>query len=589
MGECIGLDFGTTYSVVARLKGVERDARGEVRKYDTIEAVNLGEGGNQTSTVDSIVAVSPRDKKYYGIAARMRTAQQNYHIYKGFKMLLSEKNDKEGLQRLKENGFSGVKEPYEVTKYFLESLIDAYRSRYLSRGETIDKLVVGVPEVWFNTSINSRGKLEEIAESIVGKGKVQLESEPKLACTYFVHTYKAQTGKDYSGYILLIDYGGGTLDIAVCQVENRGNRPEVSIVFKTGAGANEQKKLGNAGMAFLETVVNNTLIKNGVREEDIELSNSYYSCLHNVESLLLVSGDDVREVYEECAGDPDEIDEEFCTITYNAETYPVTYGTLSRSYNQAIEPVFREKLQEVKDKLDEKGIDYTNEQSDTFKIALVGGFCNFYLTQKQVEKTPGLGRGGLYDDRRYMDFDMYLADGSEREKAVAYGAALMANGVISSKTQAPYSLYLLPFRTVNGKKVPYEGEVFEVFNEYDEIEFDKPQIVRKIKIDEKTHKPCKDEKGRTQSVEVRFRADNIPFIKMTVGRDSFIGQPSRDLILPGQRTIKIGFSLDRNYILSLHVYDYGERGLNKKPQVTVQRLTNINDLLGGLAYTAEEG
>ncbi len=571
MGECIGLDFGTTYSVIARIK----DGK--------VEAVNLGEGGN-TTTIDSIVAESPRGKRSYGLKARDDVSQGGYHIYKGFKMLLSEEDHEKGKTRLSEYGFSSIKETIEITEFFLRSLIGSYKDRYTG-GKDIDHLVIGVPEVWFNTSINSRSKLEEIVSSIVGKGKVQLESEPKLACAYFVHNYKSQTGKDFSGNILLIDYGGGTLDIAVCNIKNKAGKPDISIVFKTGAGANEQKVIGNAGLAFLEHVVNNALIAAGIN--DIAINDSYYDCIQTVERRLIVAPRDIKEFFEDAEGKPDLLADDFCKIRYNDQPFSVTYKMLLDAYNSDdIRKVFAEKLSEAKAALEQKGIDYTNEKSDDFKIALVGGFCNFFLTQKQVQETPGLKRGGTHDDRRYMDFDMYLADGSEREKAVAYGAALLANGVVTFEKQAPYSLYILPHKTKNGKKIADDSQPFIVFSEYDELEFDKPYMVKKVKTDE--HGMVLDSSGKPIAMEVKFRTKAIPFIRMTVGKDRFEGQPSEDLLLPGDKTIKMGFSLDRNYILSLHIYDYSTMDNQGKPEETIKRLTNIYDLLGGLPYATEE-
>ena len=571
MSECIGLDFGTTYSVIARIK------------EGKVEAVNFGQGGN-TTTIDSIVAESSRGKRSYGLEARDDVSQGDYHVYKGFKMLLSEENTDKGKERLKEFGFSSVEGPYEITEYFLRSLIDSYKGRYTG-GKDIDRIVIGVPEVWFNTSINSRSKLEEIASKIVGPGKVQLESEPKLACAYFVHNYKQQTGKDFSGNILLIDYGGGTLDIAVCSVKSKAGKPNISIIFKTGAGENEQKVIGNAGLAFLGHVVNNALSAAGVK--NIAINNSYYDCIHTVERRLFVKTNDIKETFEDAEGDPDVLSEEFCRLKYNDQPITVTYKMLSDAYySDDIAKVFEKKLTEVKEKLAEKGINYKDEKSDDFKIALVGGFCNFFLTQKQVQETEGLKRGGTYDDHRYMDFDMYLADGSEREKAVAYGAALLANGVVSFENQAPYSLYILPFKKVNGIKVADDSQLFIVFSEFDELEFDKPYMVRKVKTDKNGIVFGSD--GKPVSIEVKFGTDAIPFIRKTVGKHSFTGRPSEDLILPEDKIIKMGFSLDRNYILSLHIYDLSSLDRYSKPKETIRRLTNINDLLGGLPYEAEE-
>lgn len=44
---------------------------------------------------------------------------------------------------------------------------------------------------------------------------VEVVSEPEAASAYFAYNYEAETSKSFNGYLLLIDYGGGTLDITL--------------------------------------------------------------------------------------------------------------------------------------------------------------------------------------------------------------------------------------------------------------------------------------------------------------------------------------------------------------------------------------
>jgi hypothetical protein len=128
------------------------------------------------------------------------------------------------------------------------------------------------------------------------------------------------------------------------------------------------------------------------------------------------------------------ITDSFCDIEMDGVECQITYGMMAGVYNKIISTILKEKIQEMINYMNEEGIDYKVQGSDDFKIALVGGFCNFYLTQKQVE---GLFDKGTEEDLRFKDI---IRDRRECEKAVSYGAALIAGGEIGFRQTAPYSL-----------------------------------------------------------------------------------------------------------------------------------------------------
>ena len=52
---------------------------------------------------------------------------------------------------------------------------------------------------------------------------VQVVTEPEAASAYFAYHYEKETGKPFNGSLLLIDYGGGTLDITLTRIASDGN------------------------------------------------------------------------------------------------------------------------------------------------------------------------------------------------------------------------------------------------------------------------------------------------------------------------------------------------------------------------------
>ena len=88
--------------------------------------------------------------------------------------------------------------------------------------------------------------------------------------------------------------------------------------------------------------------------------------------------------------------------------------------------------------MEEKGIDYGNSSRDTFKVALVGGFGNFYLVKKQVMDLFRFVPG----DRRQSDI---IRNKSDCEKAISLGRCA---GITRSAIKRTSSLTGPIFRSV---------------------------------------------------------------------------------------------------------------------------------------------
>ena len=494
-------------------------------------------------------------------------------------MLLSEKDP----VLLKKNGYRSTEEAEEITRFYLSSLLDDCKSMLVDN--SIDNIVIGVPEIWYETSIESRNKLERIAESIVGEGKVQLKSEPILACSYFVYNYEKSKGKDFVGTLLLIDYGGGTLDIAACRI--RKESPRVELICKTGAGANTEKEIGKAGMSFIRNAVELALIKGGLNPPEIVKNKSYYACLHELEDVLKDEAKNIEKAFKLYYNEPEtwnDLSDEFHTVSYNGDDYVLTYGMLNEAFENTIynekygEDVLTKNLKNVMQELDNRGISYSADRDD-FKIAMVGGFSNFYLVQNKVQRIEKLKR--VTHDKRYEDFDFLFREANARENAIAYGAALMANGIITEVNQAPYSISLVCAKEgKNGVMQPdLDAYPYIVFEQFDVFDFDEVKIAQKVKVD-KNNKPILDENGKKITTDLITSSSHIPYIKYNINGMYDIREPAKLIKLPKNTVIKIGFSLDKNYNLSLHIFEIDENGESTKKRPI--KLTNIETLLGGL-------
>lgn len=442
----IGLDFGTTYSVVAVPKDAAKGnyAPRAVMLYDE----------DKSPFYDSLALLEADGSISYGRRARRNIVLDGTTPYKGFKLMLAETDS----DVLRSRGYSAAITPEAIVKGYLEDLLMSYKARF---GE-IDRLVIGVPEIWEENN-NERmcyERLNDIVKSLGVAKEVLLLSEPTCACAYYIEHYKQTNGgKLFEGNILIVDYGGGTLDIALCEVEIVDGKPKVTPRCRSGAGANEEGIIGKAGFAFMEEVVRLALLAGEVPQEDIDSEKnrgSFYECVYRVEdafkefSTFSKDNEELKYFQETFAvGDlKDKYDnnEVFTKISFFTEVllkgkpkkvkddYDVTYGMIARAFNEKIRPVLDEKLDVIIKYMDEKKIAH-GVDADNFKVQMIGGFCNFYLVEKEI--TQKLGRAARKRDKRYKD---ELTSSDERTMAVAYGASLLANEQTDYGFVSQYSL-----------------------------------------------------------------------------------------------------------------------------------------------------
>lgn len=471
----IGLDFGTTYSVIA----APRDAaRGD---YSPVAQLLFDE--DHSPFYDTLAVKVPNGHMSFSRPARDAMKLRGARSYKGFKMLLAE--DDESV--LNERGYGGGLSPDDVVRGYISDLLNRYIDRFSSTEEGIGSLVIGIPEIWTESRAKQNKqkcfeRLYDIVSDLkMSNGKklvndVILVSEPTCACAYYVAKYKEQNnGTGFTGNILIVDYGGGTLDIALCRVDSQDGKPKVTVLKRSGAGANEEGIIGKAGLAFMEEIVHLALLKDGFSEEVIrakENKNAIYTCIFELESAF--------KAIRSNAGNPASSREDgdlsknfietfesfrarqlfddttyFTTITFMhdgevggkkrtfSEEISVDYGMIARAFVTVIQPVLSEQLDRIIQYMKDNNIDY-GHNSDSFKIQLVGGFCNFLLVQQVVNDK--LGRRAVSSDKRYIG-ELPTAD--DRTLAIAYGAALLANEQTSYGFSSSFSLGL-PVRWRDG-------------------------------------------------------------------------------------------------------------------------------------------
>ena len=573
MGECIGLDFGTTYTTLSR---ITKNHQGE----ETLEAINFGNRRIPLEDVPTILAVNNVDEGSadIGKAAISRMLAADYRIYRGFKMLLSEKD----TEILKGKGYSEGFTPERATQLYLDKIFENARTKI---NDSIEKVIVGVPFVWtVNNDQSNDQKKQAVVNSVKkasGASDVEFRAEPELAGAYFADKIKKIQHDTFQGYILVIDYGGGTLDITLCKAskEKDGSCKLDPIGPGWGAGENHDKNgaIGNAGLRFMETVADITLELNGIDKIEIaqnhidnnnpdqsamERKKLYSAFVNDIEEAIINSTDIPKNISRREFRDPrfEGYKSEISDVNagYNGTIYHVRYGTLIQAFEKCKEELDAA-LESVKEWIDRVYnqsnsfndiIDYTDSITGKFKIAMIGGFCNFELTRYHITREIDWLRDAGHNDKRYE----YM-DEDDRAVAVAHGAALIANNLVLIPHKYPYSLY------VYGEKAK-DGTVR--VNEYGEVEYDKvPNYEKAFRFFEEneTYLPGTPVFLRTMTGKEKHHvlAGSIPYMqrKRAEEKDKDKSRPFRTSDLMGLHNtwVYLAIAMEKNQYLTLYIYD----------------------------------
>ena len=555
---CIGVDFGSTYTAVS----VYQEETGK------LEAQTLSEGG--TPFIPSVVSVS-KGQISVGREAKMMSmmGKKGIQNFRAFKMMLAEENE----EVLTDRGFTATYTPEHVTADFLENILKQVLDNI---GETkIDHLVLGVPEIWNSTltTIDGRSRLRDICRrfSFVEKSGVQVVSEPAAASAFFAYNFRQMVGDNFDGKILLVDYGGGTLDITLNEVDVRPDKNgqegmEIRILYRTGAGENEQRQIGKASIVYMES-----LLESAIHQEfpnmKIEHDVHFYRALDGLEVQLQECTNIIKTIFDDYGTDPedlseDEMDEEdyiFTMIPYRGMFINISYQLMVQVYDQIIRGVFDEKMEEVIQYMKERNIDYMNRNDQTFKIVLVGGFGNYYLVKKQMTDKFKFSS----TDERQKNIIMKRED---CEKAISLGAALLASNVLRIRNTAPYSI---------GIRVRDEERISLTYGlRYNQdIEFNKIYMQNDVYGNPVVMVSLT---GDINAFIINLRDDDRYAMEMYP--KEAIRKRLKQAITNTDGTAVVGFSLDSSGVISIHVYDYDIFTGKFGTKGNVIELTNFREL-----------
>lgn len=547
----VGVDLGSTYTTVSIYD--------EDMKF--VKALSLDVDNPYIPSV-----VAREGKKFnFGKTAKFKTGKKKIKVFKAFKMLLNETDP----VKLNERGYDAISTnlspeeeencntPEQITRRFLDYLLR--KAMDYVNADSIKRVVIGIPEIWNEvTTYGGRTVLRDICcgfpfveyKNEQEKTKdVQVISEPACASAFIAHKYLDK----YDGKILLIDYGGGTLDITLSAVTtDHSGAMEIKVLEKRGAGENVNKKVGKAGIIYMETIVERAIQKafqDAEIDEAVEYDHEFYAAVNELEMEIVGDGkqriEDCFEQYnlnlkkmkkamEEIIenGDEDEEDEwKFTTLEYHGEDIDVSYAMLLEVYNDVIFPTLDKQLDLIMRYMDAAGIKSMDGTRKDFKVAVVGGFGKYYPVRKQVEKKFNFSA----NDLRRVDMPE-----SDAEQAISLGAALLAEGLVKLQRTSSFSFGILP-KNGNKKEITYAikykqdivpGEIY-----YTMDRDGSPYIFLLL--------------GKIGEFVLNFGLDDSTASEVTLKNS--VQRKLDNIKMNTYRTAKIGFSFDESEVITMHI------------------------------------
>lgn len=415
MGYKIGIDFGTTNSTVAYINPSSQQT--EAFKFPPVEGYEY---------IPSCVAYHDDNQVAIGRAAFDYADVPDAVFCNNLKMILPMPPENQAAIE-----WTKKKPPETVITDYLQHILkfsgEESPSFIRQKGE-IDGIVLSVPHVWSkNPAHIGRSALQSIVTERLGCHLIQLISEPVAAAAYFAHQHQKQGRGSFSGNILVCDMGGGTFDVTLCRVQPG----KIEELFNDGNGTFD---MGKAGVQF-DTLL---LTAKGLMKNSYEFFEAY----KKLQEFKSHNHAEITRKINSAIEDPD---------LYREKTILRAGGRYEFNYNE-ITTAFEEIRQGIEKVLERVSQSINNLGFSVDRIFFVGGFSQFILVRETIKKCLGMEQN-KNDIRLITDINNEIA-----RYAIAFGAALIANDMVSVEEKFEHTIGICGVRSVERAKDIYEQE-----------------------------------------------------------------------------------------------------------------------------------
>ncbi len=249
MGKIIGIDLGTTNSVVAVIEGGKP------------VIIENAEGGR---TTPSIVAFTKKGERLVGLLAKRQAVTNPENTIFSVKRLIGRRYNDEEVQRAKKylpfklvsGEHTDVKieikgkaySPQEISAMILQKLKKSAEDHL---GEKVSDAVITVP-AYFN---DNQREATKSAGKIAGLNVLRIINEPTAAA--FAYKFDKKDKKEYEK-VAVFDLGGGTFDISILDIGKEGVYEVKSTNGNTFLGGDDFDQI------IIDWLVNNFKKENGI-------------------------------------------------------------------------------------------------------------------------------------------------------------------------------------------------------------------------------------------------------------------------------------------------------------------------------------
>jgi len=207
-GTYLGLDFGTSTTLVARSRGAS-----------AAEVIPLG---RSTEWLPSLIGIGTANDLVIGEGAELLPAD---HVIRSVKTAITRNQNVVHVPA----GLGTFQADTVIEMIIRESL---RRAGWHELGSKLAGVRAGCPAMWDR---NQRLRLQSIlASADVNVELADIIDEPIAAAIGWVNQRRLAHGEMVEGRLVVFDYGGGTLDIAICDVQWALNQPEITVLSCDG-------------------------------------------------------------------------------------------------------------------------------------------------------------------------------------------------------------------------------------------------------------------------------------------------------------------------------------------------------------------
>lgn len=401
----IGIDLGTTNTSVCYFNS-------ELNVYDYLRFDE-----NTLNYFPSMITYRPNEKyPLIGFQARRKMHIKGSHFFLGREIKL----------HLGDNiAVRGCTIMDLITAQLTAILCKFYEEKNIE----VEHIVLTVPAKWMDKSGSGKeiAMLRQAFRTLgFEKGDVSFESEPVAAVAFYCHEVMNDS---FSGYCLVVDYGGGTLDATLCHI---AQNKDIYVVYTTGATGDAG--IGCAGEAFDQEICRSMIERNEIKipesamDENGKLNTDskwFLKMMRSVEEGKISDTSKTTEVLTAYYSASEEEKKQLCRktafeVTYaDEEIYEVTVEEVVAAFEKVNLPTLKGLLEEIRKFCNNSNIELN---ADTFRIIPTGGFSGLYCMDATIRQVF---------NSAYGDENIALLDRSVRSTAIAHGAAILSDKLLS--------------------------------------------------------------------------------------------------------------------------------------------------------------